>query len=350
MIEGTAGQGDPAAGREDPVSGGSPLDDELRYVSSGKLPPTDTVAALVAEAHARFAGNLDGANSRVYPALTRVDPDRFGVCVVAVNGITHRAGDTDVEFAIMSVAKPFVFASVCDIVGPAVAREALGVNATGLPFNSLAAIERHPDGRTNPMVNPGAIATTSLIPGLTSDVKWRLIHDRLSRFAGRDLSLDEEVYESASATNHRNRAMASLLHSEHRLAADPDETLDLYTRYCSLRVTAADLAAMGATLADGGVNPLTGERVLDARSCRCALAVMSTAGLYESSGEWLYEVGLPGKSGIGGGIVTVSPGKGSLGTFAPRLDGAGNSVKGQLAARFLSRRLGLDLFSSEPVR
>jgi glutaminase len=179
-------------------------------------------------------------------------------------------------------------------------------------------------------------------------VKWELIHDGLSRFAGRDLSVDDEVYASASSTNQRNRAIAHLLQSCGRLFSDPAEALDLYTRQCSLRVSASDLAVMGATLADGGVNPITGERVIDASSCRSALAVMSTAGLYETSGDWLYEVGLPGKSGIGGGIVTVSPGKGGLGTFAPLLDAAGNSVKGQLVARFLSRRLGLDLFSSEP--
>jgi glutaminase len=247
----------------------------------------------------------------------------------------------------MSVSKPFVFALVCEALGPDRARDALGVNATGLPFNSLTAIERSPDGRTNPMVNPGAIAAASLVPGKSADAKWRLIQEGLSRFAGRSLSLDEEVYASASATNQRNQGIARLLQSYGQIASDPADATDLYTRQCCLNVSARDLAVMGATLADGGVNPLTRERVVDPETCRYTLAVMTTAGLYETSGDWLYDVGLPGKSGISGGIVTVSPGKGGLGTFAPPLDDAGNSIKGQLTSRFLSRRLGLDLFASE---
>jgi glutaminase len=197
------------------------------------------------------------------------------------------------------------------------------------------------------MVNPGAIAVTSLVPGADGKEKWRFIRDGLSRFAGRELELDDEVYRSASETNHRNRSLAGLLQSYDRLYSDPAEAVDLYTRQSCLKVTARDLAVMGATLADGGVNPLTREQVVDVESCHCTLAVMTTAGLYETSGDWLYDIGLPGKSGIGGGVVTVAPGKGGLGTFAPLLDAAGNSVKGQLAAAFLSRRLGLDLFASE---
>ena len=200
------------------------------------------------------------------------------------------------------------------------------------------------------MVNPGAIATTSMTPGANTEEKWRFIQKGLSSFAGRALSIDEEIFASASATNSINRAIGDLLRSYGRLATDSEETVDLYTRQSCLRVTARDLAVMAATLAAGGVNPLTGEQVVDQVSCRCALVVMATAGLYETSGEWLYTIGLPGKSGIGGGIVMVSPGKGGLGTFAPRLDTAGNSVKGQLAAAFLSQQLGLDLFVSEPDR
>jgi glutaminase len=195
------------------------------------------------------------------------------------------------------------------------------------------------------MVNAGAIATTSLAPGATGEQRWRFLHDGLARFAGRPLPLDEEVYASASATNHRNRGIANLLESRGRIWCDPIEAVELYTRQSSVSVSATDLAMMGATLADGGVNPLTGKRVVDTAVCHHALAVMATAGMYETSGDWLYDVGVPGKSGIGGGIVAVAPGKG---TFASPLDSAGNSVKGQLAARFLSRRLGLSLFVSEP--
>ena len=195
----------------------------------------------------------------------------------------------------MSVAKPFVFALVCATFGPEELRRRIGVNATGLPFNSLTAIEQAAEGRTNPMVNPGAIATTSLTPGATSDDRWAFIVDGLSRFAGRRLSLNEEVYSSASQTNHVNRSIANLLESRGALSGDPTEAVDLYTRQSCLAVTARDLATMGATIALGGVNPLIGERVVQEETCRHVLAVMTTAGLYENSGDWLYDVGLPGE-------------------------------------------------------
>ena len=319
-----------------------------RYVSTGALPRRQLVADLVAEAHERYRSNTEGETSAVYPALARVPPDLFGICVANTSGDRVEVGDTDVEFTIMSAVKPFVFALVCDVLGAEELRERVGVNGTGQPFNSLTAIEQSEDGRTNPMVNSGAIATTSLVPGGNVEEKWQFIRDGVSRFAGRTLSLDEEVYDSASQTNDRNQSIARLLRTFDRVYCPPAEALELYTRQSCLSVTARELAVMGATLADGGVHPLTKERVVDADTCRYTLAVMTTAGLYETSGEWLYDVGLPGKSGIGGGIVTVAPGKGGMGTFGPRLDDAGNSVKGQLAARFLSRRLGLDLFASEP--
>ena len=318
------------------------------FVSTGNLPTPETVTTLVNEAHARFKSNTDGENSQVYPALARVPRELFGVCVVGVSGKVYAAGDTDHKFSIMSVSKPFVFALVCQQMGAEQAREKLGANATGMPFNSLAAVERSADGRTNPMVNAGAIATTSLVPGATFEAKWQFIYDGLCRFAGRKLPLNEEVYASASETNCRNQGMARLLQSFGRIYFDPAQATDLYTKQCSLNVSAKDLAVMGATLADGGVNPLTKEYVVDPAICHYALAVMTTAGLYETSGDWLYDIGLPGKSGIGGGIVTVSPGKGGLGTFAPPLDGAGNSIKGRLVAKFLSQRLGMDLFVSKP--
>ncbi|ARQ01457.1 glutaminase A [Pseudorhodoplanes sinuspersici] len=321
---------------------------ELSYISTGHLPTPDEVKRLVDEAYVRFQSNLDGENSQIYPALARVPDDLFGICVAGTNGSLYAVGDTDYDFSIMSVSKPFLFALICELIGPEAAREKLGANSTGLPFNSLTAIERSPDGLTNPMVNAGAIATTSLVPGKTKADKWIFIHDGLSRFAGRTLPLNEEVYTSASDTNFRNRSIARLLQSLDRIYSDPAEATDLYTRQCSLNVSAKDLAVMGATLADGGVNPITKDRVVSASVCHHTLAVMATAGLYETSGDWLYEIGLPGKSGIGGGIVTVSPGKGGLGTFAPPLDAAGNSIKGQLAAKFLSQRLGMDLFVSQP--
>lgn len=324
-----------------------PADKVTSYVSTGHLPSPEEITALVEEAYERYRSNTEGANSQVYPALARVPSELFGVCVVGTTGDLYAVGDSDYEFTIMSVSKPFVFALVAEILGADEVREKVGANATGLAFNSLEGIERFA-GPTNPMVNSGAVATTSLVPGADLAEKWRFIHEGLSRFAGRTLPLNEEVYVSASETNFRNQSIARLLQSFGRIYMDPAEAVDLYTKQCSLNVSAKDLAVMGATLADGGVNPLTKQRVVDASVCHYALAVMATAGLYETSGDWLYDIGLPGKSGIGGGIVTVSPGKGGLGTFAPRLDTAGNSVKGQLVARFLSQRLGLDLFVSKP--
>ncbi len=321
---------------------------ELTYVSTGHLPDPELVRQLVTEAYRQFRSNSDGENSQVYPALARVSRDLFGICVVGTSGNAYEVGDSAHEFTIMSVSKPFVFALVCELLGPDVLRDKIGVNATGRAFNSLEGVERGDDGRTNPMVNAGAIATTSLIPGHDSKARWSAIQEGLSRFAGRQLTLNEEVYASACETNFRNQSLARLLKSFGRVYLDPADAVDLYTKQCSLNVSARDLAVMGATLADGGVNPITKVRVVDPIVCHYALAVMATAGLYESSGDWLYNIGLPGKSGIGGGIVTVSPGKGGLGTFAPPLDSAGNSVKGQRVAKFLSHRLGLDLFASQP--
>lgn len=326
----------------------SELDDRSALVSTGKLPPAERVRELAAEARVRFQSNTEGGNAQVYPALAVVPRDLFGICVVDTNGVIHSAGEAEYEFSIMSVSKPFIFALVCNSLGAKEAREKLGVNGTGLPFDSLCAVERSSRGRTNPMVNAGAIATTSLVPGTTRNAKWSFIKHGLSEFAGRELSVNAEVYESASKTNYRNQSIARLLQSYGSIYFDPAETTDLYTKQCSLNVSAKDLAVMGATLADGGVNPLTKRRVVDPIVCHYALAVMTTAGMYETSGDWLYDVGLPGKSGIAGGIVAVAPGKCGLGTFAPPLDNAGNSVKGQLAAQFLSRRLGLDIFASRP--
>ena len=326
----------------------SPID--APYISTGHLPPAELITTLVAEAHERFKSNTEGANSQVYPAMARVPSELFGICVVETNGNVYAVGDADYEFTIMSVSKPFIFALVGQALGVEEVRQKIGVNATGRAFNSLEGIERGPGGQTNPMVNSGAIATTSLVPGNTFEAKWKFVHEGLSRFAGRTLPLNEGVYVSATETNFRNQSIARMLQSFGRIYDEPAQAVDLYTKQCALNVSARDLAVMGATLADGGVNPLTKERVVDASVCHYALAVMATAGLYETSGDWLFDIGLPGKSGIGGGIVTVSPGKGGLGTFAAPLDSAGNSVKGQLVAKFLSQQLGMDLFVSQPEK
>lgn len=319
-------------------------------VSTGRLPPSQLVHARLAEAHERFMNVRDGEVATYIPALAQTRRDVFALCIVGVDGMTCLAGECFHQFSIQSIAKPFVFALICQELGVAAARRRVGVNGSGMSFDSIMAIELHADRTVNPMVNAGAIATTSLAPGSNAEARWQFILEGLSRFAGRSLQMDEGVYRSESGTNQRNRCIARLLDSYGRLYGDPLESTDIYTRQCSLNVTVKDLAVMGATLADGGVNPLTRERVVEADCCASVLAVLATAGMYEQSGDWLYEVGLPGKSGVSGGIVTIAPGKGGLATFAPPLDDTGNSIKGQLATRFLSRQLGLGLFASSAAQ
>ncbi|HEX4686941.1 MAG TPA: glutaminase A [Nocardioides sp.] len=317
-------------------------------VSTGDLPAPEQVREYITDAYERYRSERSGSVADYIPVLAQASPDHFGICVVGVRGASMEVGDAGAAFSIQSVSKPFVFALVCDAIGYEAARDRLGVNSTGFPFNSLMAVELNQARTMNPLVNAGAIATTSVIPGDTAEQKWERILDGLSRFAGRTLSVDREVYESESASNLRNQGIAHLLRSYQRLYFDPDEATDIYTRQCSVSVTAHDLAVMAATLANGGVNPVSGVRVIGPGVCRRVLAVMATAGLYELSGDWLYEIGMPGKSGVSGGIVTVSPGKGGLATYSPPLDDAGNSVRGQLVTKFLSERLGLNLFASEP--
>jgi glutaminase len=302
----------------------------------------------VKAAYQRYKGLDEGKVADYIPALAKVPRGLFGICIVGVDGRSFEIGDARHEFSIQSVSKPFVFALISEAIGTEEARAKVGANATGLPFNSVMAIELNADRTMNPMVNAGAIATTSLAPGDTADAKWRFIRDGLSRFAGRELAMDDEIYESEAATNQRNRGIARLLEGYERMYFDSLQATDVYTKQCSLLVSATDLAVMGATLADGGVNPLTRERVVSAEVAKRLLAVMATAGLYERSGDWLFEVGLPGKSGVGGGIVTISPGKGGLGVFSPPLDEAGNSVRAQRVTKYLSEHLGLNLFASQP--
>lgn len=316
-------------------------------VSTGALPGWERVEALVLDAYERYRDHDEGAVADYIPVLAAADPGLFGVAVVATDGSEHQVGQADVSFSIQSISKAFVYALVCDASGHQTVKDRVGVNNTGLPFNSVMAIELNAGFPMNPMVNAGALATTALVPGRTPAEQWEYIRTGLSRFAGRQLALDGAVYASETRTNQRNKAIARLLESYGQIELDPLEVVDVYTRQCSLLVTARDLAVMGATLADGGINPVTGEQVISADVCRDTLAMLAANGLYERSGEWLFEIGLPAKSGVAGGIVAVSPGKGGIGTFSPLLDSAGNSVRGQRATAFLSRALGLNLFASD---
>ncbi|WP_217182981.1 glutaminase A [Streptomyces sp. AC495_CC817] len=317
--------------------------------ATGGVPDAERMDDLVAHAHARYADLDEGEVADYIPILAEADRSWFGVALTDARGGSHVAGDVDVAFSIQSISKAFVFALACEALGHEAIHDVVGVNNTGLAFNSVVAVELNDGSPMNSMVNAGAIATTALLPAAHADERWQRIRDGLSRFAGRPLALDGEVYRSESFTNHRNQALARLLQSYDRLAIDPVEAVDLYTRQCSLSVTARDLAVMGATLAHGGVNPVTGDRVVSADTARDTLSLLASCGMYERSGEWLFEIGLPAKSGVAGGIVAIAPGKGAVGTFSPPLDPAGNSVRGQRACAYLSRALGLNLFASAPL-
>lgn len=321
-------------------------EDVDQVVSTGSLPRRQEVIELISDAYERYRDRSEGRVADYIPLLAGADPDLFGICVADTRGRTHVEGDADVEFTIQSISKAFVYALVCEAIGHDEVWERIGVNNTGLAFDSVMAIELNNGQPMNPMVNAGAIATTALLPGDDPSEKWEHARAGLSQFAGRALELDEPVYRSESLTNTRNKALARLLQSYGRIRADPLEVVDVYTRQCSLRVDARDIAVMGATLADGGVNPITGHRVISAQVCRDTLAVLAANGMYQRSGDWLFEVGLPAKSGVSGGIVAVAPGKGAIGTFSPPLDAAGNSERGQRTVAYLSRALGLNVFAS----
>nr|WP_144440169.1 glutaminase A [Rhodococcus erythropolis] len=299
-----------------------------QVVHTGALPEWDHIETHVVDAYERYLPRTAGKVADYIPALAEADPDQFAIAVAETGGGVHTVGAADAAFSIQSISKAFVYAMVCDALGHSVVRDRVGVNNTGLSFNSVIAIELNDGHPMNPMVNAGALATTALVPGATSAEQWERIRTGLSQFAGRQLELDGEVYHSEMLTNQRNKAIARLLESYGRIDRAPLDVVDTYTRQCSLNVNARDIAIMGATLADGGVNPVTGERVVSPHVCRDTLSVLAATGMYERSGEWLFEIGLPAKSGVSGGIVAIAPGKGAIGTFSPRLDTAGNSVRG----------------------
>ncbi|MFG3100831.1 glutaminase A [Streptomyces sp. NPDC048182] len=317
-------------------------------VSTGHLPGTGDVEAALAAAWERYREDDSGEVADYIPALATEDPALFGLATADVHGTVYRSGDAEHRFSIQSVSKAFVFALVDQALGHDTVRRSVGVNNTGLPFDSILAVELNRGSPMNPMVNAGALATTAQVPGRDAEAQWDFVRHGLSRFAGRELELDQRVYASEAAANQRNESIARLLGSYGRLKGDPAQVTDVYTRQCSLAVSACDLAVMGATLAAGGVNPLTGQRVVDAAVCRDTLAALASSGMYERSGDWLYEVGVPGKSGVSGAVLTVAPGKAGLAVFSPRLDPTGNSVRGQRATHYLSGALGLNLFASAP--
>lgn len=303
---------------------------------------------LLAEVHEQLARLDVGTPANYIPELARVDPDQFGITLSTTDGFRHVVGDADVGFTIQSVSKAFVYALVIDAVGLDVVDRKVDLEPSGDAFNeiSLDPVSSKP---MNAMINAGAIAVTSLVPGGSVAERFEWLHSRLSALAGRELGFDGDVYQSEANTGHRNRAIAYLLRNGGILGERVDEDLDLYFRQCSIVVTCQDLASMGATLAHGGVNPLTAERVLSEVSVERVLSVMSSSGMYDWSGSWITMVGLPAKSGVGGGVVAVLPGQLAIAVFSPRLDEQGNSVRGIAAFKEISRRFNLHLFNTPTV-
>jgi glutaminase len=335
------------------VGGGALLGVLMLTVSSGAQTPTEIQQAVDA-AFGKFRTLKEGKNADYIPALAKVDPNLFGIAVVTADGKVYTAGDVKTEVSIQSISKVFTMAQVIQEQGPASVENQIGVDATGARFNSIIAVEavRTVVGtgtpEMNPLVNPGAISATSMVRGSNADEVWSKIIGFHNDAAGRQLTVLQEVYKSESDTNQRNQAIGALMLAYGYIKNNWQQAVDLYTRQCSIGVNARDLAVMGATLAAGGRNPVTGKQVMDSAKVPGVLAVMATAGLYDDSGKWLYHTGLPAKSGVGGGIVAVSPGKFGIAVVSPPLDDAGNSVRAQRAIEEISNTLGGNPYATRP--
>ena len=285
-----------------------------------------------------------GSNADYIPFLASVPSDLFGLAIATADGHVFKSGDADYPFAIESISKVFTLALVMETIGVAGVREKVGADPTGLPFNSVMALELHSGKPLSPLVNAGAIATASLVTGSSADDCWDKILECQRAFAGRKVELSNEVNNSEQSTNFHNRWIGWLLYSAGYCYSDPIRAVDIYTRQCSTLITTADLAIMGATIAADGINPATGARVMAPGNAAAILAEMAMEGLYTYSGDWAYTVGLPGKSGVGGGILAVVPGVLAIAAFSPPLDQAGNSVRGLAAAQAMAATLEFNLF------
>lgn len=302
------------------------------------------ISDAVATAHSSHVGNTNGENASYIPALAEVNPNLFGICIATVTGQTCTAGDSASMFALESISKVFTAALAMEQVGAQAFHRKVGADPTGQAFNSVMAMEQHNDSPGSPMVNAGAITATSLVKATDAEDRKRQVLGIQSNFAGRQIEVSAEVAESERNTNFRNRAIAWLLMCSGNMYCDPMEACDVYTLQCSTLVSTVDLAIMGATLANGGVNPATGKRVMAKANVAHILALMAMEGLYTRSGDWAYTVGLPAKSGVGGGLVAVSPGKMAIAAYSPPLDDAGNSVRAQAAITDIAHTLELGLY------
>jgi glutaminase len=309
--------------------------------------PTDYQAVL-AQAYNKFKDLKEGKNADYIKELANVDPNIFGIALVTTDGHVYTMGDINSMVSIQSVSKVFTMAEVIQEQGHQAVQDKIGVDATGMRFNSIVAVELQRGKEINPLVNPGAIAATSLIEGSDSAAKWKKILEVQSEFAGRSLSLNWPVYVSEAGDNLRNQAIAHLLFAYNRMYFEPVQSTDIYTKQCAINVNAKDLAIMAATLANGGVNPVTKKVVVSSETVMYTLPVMATAGLYDDSGIWFYNSGLPAKSGVGGGLLAVCPGKFGIAVVSPPLDAAGNSVKAQKAIRYVVEALNANPYHIQP--
>ena len=306
------------------------------------------IEAALNEAYEKFKNLKEGKNADYIKELANVDPNIFGIAIVTTDGQVYTKGDITSMVSIQSVSKVFTMAKVVEEQGHQAVMDKIGVDATGMRFNSIVAVELQRGKEINPLVNPGAIAASSLISGADSATKWRNILQVQSDFAGRQLPMNWPVYVSEAGDNLRNQAIAHLLFAYGRMYFDPVQSTDIYTKQCAINVNAKDLAVMAATLANGGVNPVTKKKVVSAETVMYTLPVMATAGLYDNSGIWFYNSGLPAKSGVGGGLLAVCPGKFGIAVVSPPLDAAGNSVKAQKAIQYIIEKLKINPFLVQP--
>jgi glutaminase len=320
-------------------------------VQSLRAQPPARIQQALDAVYERYRGLQEGKNADYIPALAKVDSKIFGIALVTTDGRVYTAGDVKSEVSIQSISKVFTLAKVIEEQSPEVIENTIGVDATGMRFNSIIAVEaaqKELGGpEMNSLVNPGAIATTSMVNGATRDQIWNSLLSFYSDFAGRPLSVNQEVFKSESDTNQRNQAIGYLMYAYGYIKANPMQATDIYTEQCSVSANVKDLATMAASLADGGKNPVTGKQVMKPENVSKVLAVMATAGLYDDSGRWLYHPGLPAKSGVGGGIIAVSPGKFGIAVISPPLDSAGNSVRAQKAIADISNALGGNPYSAK---
>jgi glutaminase len=313
-----------------------------------QVPSKADVDAAMKAAYDKYKGLKEGANADYIPALAKVDSNIYGIAIVTVDGQVYTMGDVKSEVSIQSISKVFTMALVMEEQNPEAIESNMGVDATGQVFNSINAVEQYKGAEMNAMVNPGAITATSMVKGASRDEIWKKILDWHGQFAGRTLGVNEEVFKSEADTNQRNQAISMLMYAYGHIKDKPLQATDIYTEQCAISVNAKDLATMAGTLANGGKNPVTKKQVMKSENVPEVLAVMATAGLYDDTGKWLFHTGLPGKSGVGGGVIAVSPGKFGIAVISPPLDKAGNSVKAQKAITDVSNALGGNPYAVKP--